>query len=169
MSMVFTALFLCFGKALDRLYTSLIDLTLLFALCAESRRTVLCSFYFFLRPTLFLLYWTHCFANTFLCGPMIVCNTLMFWSRFYNNLFGAQLTGCSILTILFNPEGGGLFNRPCLWNAISQANCICPIWSKFNVFSSYQVHGAYAHLHQSSGDDVSLAIEAASGPPLQQV
>jgi hypothetical protein len=101
MSMVFTALFLCFGKALDRLYTSLINLTLLFALCAESHCTLLCSFYLFLRLILFLLYWTHCFANMFLCDPMIVCNTLMFWPRFYNNLFGAQSTGCSFLTILF--------------------------------------------------------------------
>jgi hypothetical protein len=141
MSMVFTALFLCFGKALDWLYTSLINLTLLFALCAESRCTLLCSFYLFLRLILFLLYWTHRFANTFLCGPMIVCNTLMFWPRFYNNLFGAQSAGRSFLTILFNPEGGGLSNQPCLQNAISQANHICPIWSKVNVFSSYQVHG----------------------------
>jgi hypothetical protein len=169
MSMVFTALFLCFGKALNRLYTSLIDLTLLFALCAESHRTLLCSFYLFLRLILFLLYWTHCFANTFLRGLMIVCNALMFWPRFYNNLFGAQSTGRSFLTILFDPEGGGLSNWPCLWNAISQANCICPIWSKFNVFSSYQVHGVYAHLHQSSGDNMPLAIEEASGPPLRQV
>jgi len=58
---------------------------------------------------------------------------------------------------------------PRLRNAISQASRICPIWSKFNVFSSYQVHGAYAHLHQSTNDDVSLAIEEASGPPLQQI
>jgi hypothetical protein len=100
---------------------------------------------------------------------MIVYNTLMFWPRFYNNLFGAKSTGCSFLTILFDPEDGGLSNRPCLRNAISQANRIRPIWSKFNVFSSYQVHGAYAHLHQSSGDNVSLAIEEASGPPLRQV
>ncbi len=99
MSMVFTALFLCFGKALDRLYTSLINLTLLCALCAESRHTLLCSFYLFLRLILFLLYWTHCFVNMFLCGPMIVCNALMFWPRFYNNLFGAQLTGFSFLTM----------------------------------------------------------------------
>jgi hypothetical protein len=113
--------------------------------------------------------WTHRFANTFLCGPMIVCNALMFWPRFYNNLFGAQSTGHSFLTILFDPEGGSLSNQPCLRNAISQANRIPPIWSKFNVFSSYQVRGIYAHLHQPSVDDVSLAIEEASGPPLQQV
>jgi hypothetical protein len=166
MSMVFTALFLCFGKALNRLYTSLIDLTLLFALCAESCCTLSCSFYLFLCLTLFLLYWTHCFADTFLRGPMIVYNNIMFWPRFYNNLFGAQLIGCSFLTILFDPEGDGLSYWPCLQNATSQANCIRQIWSKFNVFSSYQVHGGYARLHQSSGDNVSLAIEEASGPPL---
>ncbi len=74
-----------------------------------------------------------------------------------------------LLTILFNPDGGGLSNLPRLRNAISQASRICPIWSKFNVFSSYQVHGAYAHLHQSTNDDVSLVIEEASGPPLQQI
>jgi hypothetical protein len=169
LSMVFTALFLCFGKVLDRLYTSLINLTLHFALCAESRCTLLCSFYFFLRLILFLLYCTHHFTNTFLCGLMIVCNALIFWPRFYNNLFGAQSTGRSVLTILFDPEGGGLSNWPHLWNAISQANRIRPIWSKINVFSSYQVHGVYAHLHQSSGDNVSSAIDEASGPPLRQV
>jgi hypothetical protein len=118
MSMVFTALFLCFGKAPDRLYTSLIDLTLLFTLCAESRCTLLCSFHLFLCLILFLLYWAHCFANMFFCGPMIVCNALMFWPRFYNNLFGAQSTGCSFLTILFDPQGGGLSNWPYLRNAI---------------------------------------------------
>ncbi len=135
MSMIFIALLLCFGKALDRLYTSLINLTHLFALYAESRHTLLCTFNLFLCFSLLLLYWTHCFANTFLCSPMFVYDALMFWPRFYNNLFGAHSTGCSFLTILFDPKGSGLSNWPCLWNAISQANCICPIWS--NSMSSH--------------------------------
>jgi hypothetical protein len=134
MSMFLIALLLCFGKALNRLYTRLIDLTLLFDLFAKTSHTLLCSYYLFLGLTLFLLYWLHRFANKILCGLMIVCNALMFWPRFYNNLFGTKSTGCSFMTILFDPDGGGLSNRPCLWNAISQASCIRPIWSKFNVF-----------------------------------
>ncbi len=73
------------------------------------------------------------------------------------------------MAILFDPDGGGLSNWPSLRNALSQASGIRPIWSKFNVFSSYQVHGAYALLHQSTNDDESLAIEEASGPPLKQI
>jgi hypothetical protein len=73
------------------------------------------------------------------------------------------------MAILFDPAGGGLSNQPSLQDAFSQASCIRPIWSKFNVFSSYQVHGAYAHLHQSTNDDVSSAIKEASGPPLKQI
>ncbi len=169
MSMFLVALLLCFGKALDWLYTRLIDLTLLFELFAKTSHTLSCSYYLFLRLTLFLLYWLHCFADKILCGRMIVYNALMFWPRFYNNLFGAKSTGRSFMTTLFNPDGGGLSNQPRLRNAISQASCIRPIWSKFIVFSSYQVWGAYAHLHQSTNDDVSLAIEEASGPPLQQI
>ena len=169
MSMFLIALLLCFGNALDRLYTRLIDLTLLFELFAKTSHTLSCSYYLFLHLALFLLYWLHCFANKILCGPMMVYNALMFWPRFYNNLFGANSTGCSFMAILFDPAGGGLSNWPSLWNAISQASRIRPIWSKFNVFSSYQVHGAYAHLHQSTDDDVSSAIEEASGPPLKQI
>ena len=167
--MFLIALLLCFGNALDRLYTRLIDLTLLFELFAKTSHTLSCSYYLFLRLTLFLLYWLHRFADRILRGPMMVYNALMFWPRFYNNLFGANSTGRSFMTILFDPDGGGLSNRPSLRNAFSQASCIRPIWSKFNVFSSYQVHGAYAHLHQSTNDDVSLAIEEASGPPLKQI
>ncbi len=169
MLMFLIALLLCFGNALDRLYTRLIDLTLLFELFAKTSHTLSCSYYLFLCLTLFFLYWLHRFADKILRGPMIVYNALMFWPRFYNNLFGANSKGRSFMTILLNPDGGGLSNRPSLRNAISQASCIRPIWSKFNVFSSYQVHGAYAHLHQSTDDDVSSAIEEASGPPLKQI
>ncbi len=169
MSMFLFALLLCLSNALDRLYTSLIDLSLLLALSAESCCTWSCSFYLFLCLTLFVLYWTHPFANTILCGPMFVDNTLMFLPQFYCHLFETCSTGHSILTILFNPEGGGLSNQPRLRNAISKINCICPLWLKLNVFSTYQVHGAYVHLHQSSGEDVSLAIKKASGPCLPKV
>jgi hypothetical protein len=72
MSMFLIALLLCFGKALNRLYTRLIDLTLLFELFAETSHTLLCSYYLFLRLTLFLLYWLHRFADKILRGPMMV-------------------------------------------------------------------------------------------------
>jgi hypothetical protein len=118
---------------------------------------------------LFILYWTHRFADTIPRGPMFVYNTLMFWSQNYCHLFRTCSAGRSILTILFDPGGGGLSNQPRLRNAISNINRICPLWSKLNVFSTYQVHGVHAHLHQSSGEDVSLAIKEVSGPSLPKV
>jgi hypothetical protein len=137
MSMFLIALLLCFGKALNWLYTRLIDLTLLFELFAKTSHTLSCSYYLFLCLTLFLFYWLHRFADKILCGPMIVYSALMFWPRFYNNLFGTKSTGRSFMTILFDPDGGGLSNWPRLRNIISQASRIHPIWSQFNVFSSY--------------------------------
>ncbi len=43
---------------------------------------------------------------------------------------------------------------------------IRPLWSRFLVFSSYQVHGAYAHLHKANHEDVA---EATSGPTLPRI
>jgi hypothetical protein len=37
------------------------------------------------------------------------------------------------------------------------------------VFSTYQVHGAYAHLHQHNNEEVTDAISDATGSPLPRV
>ncbi len=123
----------------------------------------------FSLPHMFILYWMHRFANLILCGPMFVYNTLMFWPWLYCNLFGTHSTKCLILIILFDPEGGGISNQSQLRNAIYNINCICPLLLKLNVFSTYQDNGAYAHLHHSSAEYVSLLIKEASGLSLPKI
>jgi hypothetical protein len=46
---------------------------------------------------------------------------------------------------------------------------IRPLWSRLLVFSGYQVHGAYAHLHQHNNKEVADAITNAAGPSLPKV
>ncbi len=46
---------------------------------------------------------------------------------------------------------------------------ICPLWSRFLVFSSYQVHGAYAQLHQRNNAEIADSIADAGGPSLLKV
>ncbi len=46
---------------------------------------------------------------------------------------------------------------------------IHPLWSRFLVFSSYQVHGAYAHLHQHNNAEIADSIADARGPSLSKV
>jgi len=53
-------------------------------------------------------------------------------------------------------------NRP-------SAEVIRPLWSKFLVFSTYQVHGAYAHLHQHNHEDIADALSDATGPSLPRI
>jgi hypothetical protein len=55
-----------------------------------------------------------------------------------------------------------------LKNMPSQA-IIDPLWLRFLIFSTYQVHGAYAHIHQKENADVSEALAEAAGPALPKV
>jgi hypothetical protein len=46
---------------------------------------------------------------------------------------------------------------------------IHPLWSRLLVFSGYQVHGAYAYLHQHNNEEVVDAIVNAVDPSLPKV
>ncbi len=46
---------------------------------------------------------------------------------------------------------------------------IRPLWSRLLIFSGYHVHGAYAHLHQHTNEEVVDAIANAVGPSLPKV
>ena len=84
---------------------------------------------------------------------------LTFWPKFYLNLFGPTSSGRSMYQIIFDPEAGGIPNRKHT-SKVKTIGIIKHLWSKFNVFLSYQVHGAYAHLGQRSDKQMSDSIEA---------
>ena len=91
----------------------------------------------------------------------------LFWPRLFHWLFNPHAPGRSVWHILTDPEDFTstrikMKNRP-------SAEVIRPLWSKFLVFSTYQVHGAYAHLHQHNREDVADALLDAAGPSLPRI
>ncbi len=67
-------------------------------------------------------------------------------------------------SILTDPENKSSTVRK-LTNC-NPAGLIRPLWSRYMVFTTYQVHGAYAHLHQHWNKDVEKCIIESIGPVL---
>jgi hypothetical protein len=73
--------------------------------------------------------------------------------------------GWSLWLILTDPEDRSSTWRKKLKN-LKPKGAICPLYSRFLVFSSYQVYGAYAHLMQANNKEAMESIASASGPSL---
>ncbi len=90
--------------------------------------------------------------------------SFLFWPRFYWRLFRPSAKGRSVWSILTNPEDQFSVSRklknlnPAGWNR--------PLWSKYMVFSTYQVHGAYAHLNQNQNKELADSLIESAGPAL---
>ena len=91
---------------------------------------------------------------------------ISFWPQFFRHLFGTKAKGRSVWSILTDSEDKSSTAR-------KLANChpaglVCPLWSRYMVFTTYQVHGAYTHLHQHRNKDVEECIIESIGPVLPQ-
>ena len=91
---------------------------------------------------------------------------LSFWPRFSWYLFRKRAKGRLVWSILTNPEDQSSTARK-LRNQ-NPAGWICPLWSRYMVFTTYQVHSAYAHLYQHQNKDVKGSIIELAGPALPQ-
>ncbi len=105
---------------------------------------------------MFLLYWMHSITSFLLYFPFKLCRGLLFWPRLFYSLYNPTADSRSIQKILTDPK-----DAKSTWikmKNLPSVDIICPRWSKFLVFSGYQVHGAYAHLHQHNNNEVADAI-----------
>jgi hypothetical protein len=89
---------------------------------------------------------------------------ISFWLRFFRHLFGTKTKGRSVWSILTDPEDKSSTARK-LTNC-KPAGLIRPLWLRYMVFTTYQVHGAYAHLHQHWNEDIEECIVESVGPVL---
>jgi hypothetical protein len=89
---------------------------------------------------------------------------ISFWPRFCWCLFRLSAKGRSVWSILTDPEDQFSVGRK-LKN-LNPAGWISPLWSKYMVFSTYQVHGAYAHLNQNQNKKVAESLIESAGPVL---
>ena len=116
---------------------------------------------------MFLLYWMHLLTAILFSFPFELCQGLLFWSRLFYRLFNPHASKQSVWQILNDPED--CFSTQTKTKNLPSASVIRPLWSKFLVFSTYQVHGAYAHLHQHNHEDVVDALSDAAGSSIPGV
>ena len=121
----------------------------------------------FFKETIYSSQWLLCFViQLILIGIhsfyMIICwatnmvqqfiNGICFELLFYWSLLGPSSRGRSLLSIPISPRDGihtkklteNIFRADNSWGYVK----IRPLWGRLNVFSNYQVDGAYAHLGQ---------------------
>jgi hypothetical protein len=133
----------------------------------EFLSTSIFGFYLALRMILFQLFWLHQALQILLSFPYHIWCGVCFWPRLYYHLYNPKAKGCSIWDIITKPK-----DKSSTYTELkimpSQA-FIRPLWLRFLVFSTYQIHGAYAHIHQKENVDVSEALAEAAGPALSKV
>jgi hypothetical protein len=113
------------------------------------------------------LYWTHLTMPVILSFPFELWQGILFWPKLYYRLYNPSAKGQSIWGIITDPEDISS-TRIKLTNMPSPGT-IRSLWSRLLVFSGYQVHGAYAHLHQRYNKKVTDAIADAVEPSLPKV
>ena len=72
--------------------------------------------------------------------PCLLWQALLFWPRFYYTLFWPSAKGRSVWNIITDPKDAT--SRTLKKKNFVQPLRIRPMWSRFLVFTSYQVHGA---------------------------
>ena len=102
--------------------------------------------YLGIKFIMFLLYWMHSITSFLLCFLFELCQGLLFWPQIFYRLYNPTANGWSVWKILTDPED--VMSTRIKMKNLPSAGIIRPLWSKFLVFAGYQVHGAYAHLHQ---------------------
>ena len=129
--------------------------------------TILFLSYLAIKFAMFLLYWMHLLTAILLRLPFKLCQGLLFWPRLFYCLFNPHAPGRLVCQTLTDPED--CLSTPTKTKNLQSAIVIRPLWSKFLVFFTYQVHGAYAHLHQHTNEDVADALLDAAGSSIPRV
>ncbi len=116
------------------------------------------------RLAMLVIYWLHVIFGWILAPVYYFWMVISFWPRFYWRLFCPSAKGRLVWSILTNPEDQFSVSRK-LKN-LNPAGWICPLWSTYMVFSTYQVHGAHAHLNQHQNKEVAESLIESAGPAL---
>ena len=109
-------------------------------------------------------FWLSEVIKLILKFPCLLWQALHFWPRFYYTLYWTSAKGRSIWKIITDPKDDT--SQTLKIKNFDQPSRIQPLWSCFLAFTTYQVHGAYAHLHQAHHKEVA---EATSGITLPQI
>jgi len=131
---------------------------------SELYRSLVFVTYLILRLVMLFLYWFHIFLGWILAPGYYFWKAISFWPRFFWHLFGIQAKGRSVWSILTDPEDKSSTARRLVHCDLPGK--IRPLWSRYLVFTTYQVHGAFAHLHQHRNEDVEACIVESAGPAL---
>ena len=166
-SLSFQRLICCFARISHHLYGYFFDQGSPVGLHLEVLPTLRYILYILMHLAIFGLGALQGFIQVMLSFPVLLWRGICFWPRLYFELFGPGAQGRSLFAIIFDPEN----EKSKLRKMKNQkpAGTIRPLWSKFLVFSTYQVHGAYAHLFQKNNREVSEPIAQASGPATPRV
>jgi len=116
------------------------------------------------RLAMLVIYWLHVLFGWILAPAYYFWLVISFWPRFYWQLFHPSAKGRSVWSILTDPEDQ--FSVSCKLKNLNPAGWIRPLWSKYMVFSTYQVDGAYAHLNQNQNKEVAESLIESAGPAL---
>ena len=164
LSLLFYALLFPVQKLLLWMYNFCFDQGVAHGLQSELLRSSAYVAYLILCLAMLVLYWLHKFYGWILMRVYYLWMALSYWPQFFWYLFGKCTKGRSVWSILTNPEDQSFTARN-LWNQ-NPVGWICPLWSRYMVFATYQVHGAYAHLYQHWNKDVEGSIVELAGPAL---
>jgi len=114
-----------------------------------------------------VIYWLHVIFGWILAPAYYLWKAISFWPHFFWHLIGTKAKGRSVCSILTDPEDKYSTARK-LKNC-HPAGWIRPLWSWYMVFTTYQVHGVYAYLHQHLNVAVEESIKESAGPVLTRV
>ena len=130
-------------------------------LLQESLSTTLYLAYVSLRICMLTTFWLSEATTLVSRFPCLLWKAFLFWMRFYYTLFWPSAKGRSVWQVITDPKDAT--SRTLKTKNFVHPSRIRPLWSHFLVFSSYQFHGAYAHLHRANHEDVA---ESKTGPTL---
>ena len=164
MSLQFFALLFPVLRLLLWLYDFCFNQAITHGLQVELLRSFLYVAYLFLRLAMLVIYWLHKILGWILAPVYYFWVVISFWPRFYWRLFRPSAKGRSVWSILTDPEDQSSVS--CKLKNLNPAGWIRPLWSKYMVFSTYQVHGACAHLHQNQNKEVAESLIESAGPAL---
>jgi len=164
MSLLFFARLFPALRLLLWLYDSCFNQVISYSLQSELLRSLVYVAYLLLLLVLLVIYWLHKILGWILAPVKYLWMVISFWPRFYWRLFHPSAKGHSVWSILTDPEDQFSVGRK-LKN-LNPAGWICPLWSKYMVFLTYQVHVTYGHLNQNQNKEVAESLIKSAGPVL---
>ena len=112
--------------------------------------------YVSLRSFMLVIYWLSEATTQLSRFPCLLWQALLYWPRFYYTLFRPSAKGRSVWQIITDPKDAS--SKSLKMKNFDSPTRIRPLWSRFLVFSSYQVHGAYASCYPDSASSTHLHV-----------